>query len=158
MKGLVLAEQAHIENILPAVDITGGKTAQAFSMRNHGHASILLIVGVSAAAFTKIILNQCTDVSGTGAVPIPFYLYKQETAGANQDVVGSRSQVLATGYTPSANDNIFYCIELDASELSDGFAYVQLQLTNGANSVIATALAILSGPRFSGVSSPTATV
>jgi hypothetical protein len=157
MKGFVIAEQGHIVNILAPVDITGGKTAQAFSMKNHGHASILLQVGVSAAAFTKILVNACTDASGSNPTAIPFALYAQETAGASHDVLGTRQQVTSAGYTPSANDGIFYAIEIDASELPDGSPYIQLQVTNGTNSVIASAVAILTGARYAQVASPSAT-
>jgi len=157
MKGYVIAEQGHVVNILAPVDITGGKTAQAFSMKKNGHASILVQIGVSAAAFTKIILNQCTAADGSNPVAIPFSIYKQETAGADKDVLGVRTAVTAAGYTPSANDGIFYVIELEASELADGSPYVQLQLTNGSNSVIASAVAVLTGSRFAEQSSATAT-
>src|SRR5437879_5868343 len=116
MKGLVLAEQGHVVNILAPVDITGGKTAQAFSTANYQHVTIIVQIGVSAAAFTKILVNQCTDASGSNPVAIPFAIYKQETAGAVNDVLGARTAVAAAGYTPSANDGIFYVIEIDASE------------------------------------------
>jgi hypothetical protein len=157
MKGFVASEQGHFVNILAPIDITGGKTAQAFSMKKYQHASILVQIGVSAAAFTKILVNQCTDASGTGATAIPFSIYKQETAGASNDVLGARTAVTSAGYTPSANDGIFYVIELDANELADGSPYVQLQLTNGANSVIASAAAILSGARYENAQSATET-
>ncbi len=157
MKGFVIAEQGHVVNLLAPVDITGGKTGQAFSMKKYAHASILLMVGVSAAAFTKIIVNQCTDAAGDNPVAIPFSIYKQETAGAAADVLGARTAVLAAGYTPSANDGIFYVIELDASELADGSPYVQVQLTNGTNSVIAGGIAVLTGARYAEAQSGTAT-
>jgi len=160
MKGFVIAEQAHVVNILAPVDITGGKTAQAFSTANYQHVTIIVQIGVSAAAFTKILVNQCTDASGSNPTAIPFAIYKQETAGASNDVLGARTAVTSAGYTPSANDGIFYVIEIDASELqgadngTEG-KYLQLQMTNGANSVIASALAILSGARFAETQSPT---
>lgn len=157
MKGYVIAEQGHVVNILAPVDITGGKTAQAFSMKEHGHASIIVQIGVSAAAFTKIIVNQCTDASGDNPVAIPFSIYKQEVAGASNDVLSARTAVTSAGYTPAATDGIFYVIELDASELADGSPYVQLQLTNGSNSVIGSAIAILTGSRFAESPSATAT-
>lgn len=162
MKGIVLAEQAHFVNILAPVDITGGKTAQAFSMANYQHASIVFQIGVSAAAFTKILLNQCTDASGSNPTALAFSIYKQETAGASNDVLGARTAVTSAGYTPSANDGIFYVIEIDATELlgADNGAegkYLQLQATNGANSVIASALAILTGARYAETQSPTVT-
>lgn len=156
MKGSVIAEQMHVANILAPVDITGGKSAQAFSLANYQHATILLQIGVSAAAFTKVLVNQCTDASGSNPVAIPFAIYKQETAGASNDVLSARTAVTSAGYTPSANDGIFYVIEIDAAELDAGSGnYLQLQLTNGSNSVIASAAAILSGARFAETQSPT---
>jgi hypothetical protein len=154
MKGFVISEQGHIVQVTAPVDVTGGATGQAFSMKNYQHASILVLIGVSAAAFTKIVVNQATDVSGSNPVAIPFSIYKQETAGAH-DVLGARTAVAAAGYTPSANDGIFYVIELDAAELADGSPYVQVQLTNGTNSVIAAIVAVLSGARYAETQSPT---
>ena len=133
--------------VIAPVDITGGKTGQAFSMKHYRHASIYLMIGVSAAAFTKILVNQCTDHTGANPVAIPFNIYTQEVAGASNDVLSARTPVAAAGYTPSANSGIFYVIELDAEELADGSSYVQVQLTNGVNSVIAACLAVLSGAR-----------
>lgn len=152
-KGFNIAEAAHVVLPLAPVDSTGGKTGAAFSMKNAAHVSIIIPVGVSAAAFTKIIINQCVDAAGTSPVAIPFSIYKQETAAG--DVLGPRTAVASTGYTPSANDGIFYVIELDASELTDGSAYVQVQLTNGSNSVLAAVVAVLSGLRYAGASQAT---
>ena len=154
MPGFNIAEMGHIVNILPPVDITGGVTGDVFSMANHSHATIIVQVGVSAAAFTKIIVNECTDFAATGVTAIAYSVYKEETAAG--DTLGARTAVLAAGLTPSANDNIFYVIELDAAELSDGYNFVQLSLTNGVNSVIASAVAILSGARYAGTESSTA--
>ncbi len=157
-KGFYLAQEGHTVNILPPVDITGGKVAQAFSMANYAHVSILLQLGVSAAAFTKIIVNACTDAAGDSPTAIPFDIFTQETAGASKDVLSGRTPVTAAGYTPSANDGIFYVIEIDAAQLPAGKIYVQLDLTNGANSVIASAAAILSGGRDTSDQSLTVTV
>ena len=157
VKGFYLAQEGHTVNILPPVDITGGKLAQAFSLANYAHASILLMVGASVAAFTKIILNACTDHLGANPVAIPFDLFAQETGGQSFDVTGGRIPVAAAGYAPSANDGIFYIIEVDAAQLPQGSPYLQLDLTNGANSVISSAVAILSGGRFTSDQSPTVT-
>lgn len=154
MKGFPIAEAAHIVNILPPVDITGGVTGDIFSMKGHSHATIIIQVGVSASAFTKILVNECSDFSGTGATAIPFRLYAEETA--NGDTLGEAEEVESTGKTPSANNDIMYVIELDAADLSADKPYVQLQLTNGTNSVIASAVAILSGARYGGPQSATA--
>jgi hypothetical protein len=168
MNGFNVSEAGHVVEILPPVDITGGKVCQAFSMAMYRHASILISVGVSAAAFTKIILSigTATAAIGTpvaGATAIPFTLYRKETAGANNDVLDGGTAVLAAGYTPSANAGIFYVIEIDDAELEASGVllgadpYLQLSLTNGVNSVIASAVAVLSGARYAGAQSPTIT-
>lgn len=154
MRGINIAEMGHIVNILPAVDITGGVTGDVFSMKNYGHASIVVQVGVSAAAFTKIIVNECSNFAGDNAVAIPFRLYSEETDAG--DTLGAGEEVAAAGKTPSANNNIMYVIELDAAALSEGKHFVQLSLTNGSNSVIASAIAILTGARYAEDQSPTA--
>lgn len=162
MKGFVVAEQGHVVNILPPVDITGGAKAQAFSMANYQHATIVVQIGVSSAAFTKIFVKYGSATAAVGAdvagsTAMAFNIYVQETAGADKDTLGARTLVAATGQTPAATDGIMYVIELDASELPDGFPYVQLVMTNGTNSVIASAIAILSGSRFAETQSPTVT-
>lgn len=148
MRGQYLAENAHFVNILPPVDITGGVTGDRFHLKKHQHATIIVQVGVSAAAWTKIIVNACTaETSGT-ATAIAFRLYAEETA--NGDTLGAKEDIAAAGRTPSANNGIFYVIEIDAAELPDGKPWIELSLTNGSNSVIASALAILTGPRYAG--------
>lgn|ERR1019366_864761 len=147
------AQDGHHLQLIAPKDITGGALSPAFAMKLYAHASILIAVGASAAAFTKIIVNECTDAAGDGATAIPFDLFKAETA--NTDVLSARTAVLAAGFAPSAVDDIFYVIEIDANQLDQGFPYLQLSLTNGTNSVIAHAHAILSGSRYAGDQSPT---
>lgn len=147
MQGIVLAQEAHIVNILPPVDITGGKTGVRFSMAKYGHATIIVQVGVSAAAWTKIILRECNAASAGTATDIAYDLYVEETDAG--DTLSAKESVAATGRTPSANNNVMYIIELDGRHLSDGYKWVELALTNGSNSVIGSAIAILTGPRYS---------
>lgn len=147
-RGLTIAEELHIVNLIPPIDLTGGKAGDVFSMKNFRRASIIITIGVSAAAFTKILLNACDDFAGTNPVAQPFTLYKEETSLG--DTLSGKEAVLATGYTPSANDGIMYVIELDAGALPDDKPFVQLSLTNTANAVIGSAIAILSGARYVG--------
>lgn len=161
-KGLYLAQDTHFVNILPPVDETGGKISQAFSMANFAHATILVQIGVSAAAPGAVTVQagSATAAIGSnvaGATAIPFDVFKQETAGAANDVLGAKVAATAAGFTPAATDGIFYVIEVDADTLPAGLPYLQLAMANTSNSVIASAVAILSGSRFAGDQSPTAT-
>ena len=154
MAGINIAEQCHVVNILPPVDITGGVFSDVFSMGKYSHCTIILQIGVSAAAFTKVIVEECDDFVPTTHTDIAYAVYKEETAAG--DTLGARTAVAAAGLTPSANDSIMYVIEIDAAELSDGSPNLRLELTNGVNSVIASAVAILSGARYGGDQSATA--
>jgi hypothetical protein len=155
MQGFNVAEQGHVVNILPPKDISGGATCDRFTMENYGHATIIVTVGVSAAAFTALIVKNCTLASGGTATAIAFSVYKEETAAG--DTLGARTAVAAAGMTPNAADNITYVIELDARELTDGYPWVEVSMTNASgNSVLCSAVAILSGARFSGDQSATA--
>ena len=149
-------EHGHFVNILPAVDITGGATGDRFHMKNFKKAIIVISVGVSAAAWTKIIVRSCDAATSGTATDIAFSLYSEETALG--DTLSARTAVAATGHTPSANNGIMYVIEIDADELLDGHDWVELALTNGSNSVIASAVAILTGARYAGDLSATAIV
>lgn len=153
MPALNMAERHHFVNILPPIDISSGKFSDVFSMAKHAHATIIVQVGVSAAAFTKIIVNACDDFVPTTRTAIAFRQYAEETAAG--DTLGAATAVAAAGYTPSAADNIMYVIEIDAEELPAGKPNLELSLTNGVNSVIASAIAILSGSRYAGDQSAT---
>lgn len=146
MKGLVLSEAGHFVNVIPPIDITGGVAGDRFSMENHSHASIVVQIGVSAAAFTKIIVKECDAATSGTATAISHKLASEETS--NGDTLSALADVAAAGQTPSANDDIFYVIELDAQQLSDGFNWVEVELTNGVNSVIASVVAVLTGSRY----------
>ena len=153
-KGFYAAQEGHFVNALPPVDISSGKLSDVWSMAKHQHCTILILVGASAAAFTKIILQACDDFVPTNTTDIPFTLFSEETAAG--DTLGAKEAVAAAGKTPSANDNIMYAIEVDASELPDGKPNLRVSLTNGVNSVIASVLAILSGSRYAEDQSATA--
>lgn len=161
-KGFQLSQDAHTVNILPPVDITGGASAASISMANFAHLSIILQIGVSAAAPGAVTLNAGAAAAALGTpisspTALTFDVYKQETAGSSHDVLGGRTAETTAGFTPAATDGIFYVIELDADSLPAGNPYVQLALANATNSVIASAVAILSGARFAGDQSLTAT-
>jgi hypothetical protein len=143
--GFYVAQAGHVVPLIAPVDITGGKTSPAFSMAKYAHASIILLIGVSAAAEGAVTLNACTDAAGSNPVAIPFNVFKGEVA--NSDVLGPKVAVTAAGFTPPATDGIFYVLEVDAQQLPQGSPYLQLAAADTTNSVIAAAVAILSGPR-----------
>jgi hypothetical protein len=143
--GFFSAQSGHWVPLIGPVDETGGKTSHAFSMAMWAHASIAIMIGVSAAAPGAITLNACTDAAGDNPTAIPFNVFKCEVA--NSDVLGPKVAVTSAGFTPPATDNIFYVIEIDAQQLPQGSPYLQLAEADATNSVINAAIALLSGGR-----------
>ncbi|HUV32838.1 MAG TPA: hypothetical protein VMW31_04630, partial [Devosiaceae bacterium] len=89
---------------------------------------------------------------------IPFN-YFAETANAG-DTLGAKTPIAATGITTvTANDNTMYVIELDASELSDGFEWVEVEINIASgNSCLVSGVVILSGSRYAEDQNATAIV
>lgn len=147
MKGFVIADAGHVVNALPPVDMTGGKSTDRMSMKLHHHVTFILQIGVSAAAVTSIVVNAADAASSGNSEAIPFSYYSEETALG--DTLGARTVAASTGITsPTANDNTFYVIEIDAAELPEDKPWVYITIANGANSVIGSCIAILSGSRY----------
>ena len=152
-RGIYVAQETHVVNLIPPVNVAGGLTSKVFNMKNWEHASILIQLGVQSAALKTISLQSSDNGSPANTTPIPFNLHKCETAysAANGDVLGPRVAVPNTGFTPSGTSGIMYVIELDASTLPAGQDYVQVVLTDNspaASSVLASLQVILSGGRF----------
>ena len=160
MKGMNLSECAHIVNLLPPVNTTGGVTSVYFNMANYAHASIIVQIGVSAAAPTAVTVNAATSAAATTTAVIPFAYYSCSTT-ATSDTLGVRTAATTTGFTPGAVDNIYYTIEIDSDELlaaGNGYNYIGVTQGNTTNSCIESMVAILTGPRFAQGSGIQATV
>ena len=154
MKGTTIAEQMHVVNILPPVDINGGAVESDYwSMELYQHASIILTLGVTGAATTFTVFES-DDLSGTDETAIAFDYYAEVTDAG--DTLGARTAATTAGIAASTNDNVTYVIEIDASELTDAYPCLVLKLSNPGASTMASAVAILSGARYAGAVTPTA--
>ena len=184
MPGINLAEQAHVIQILASESISGGKTCQAFSMKNAAHATIVIGFGVQGAEPpTAIVVNQCTAASGAGATALAsFRYYYQLLGGAGNDVLNGAAQARANsngnppnftssvaGITqfPASVANLVYIIEIDSAELEaitntvgtiTEYPYLQVQITDSGNTTYASAWAVLSGFRYQNLLEASATV
>jgi hypothetical protein len=157
MKGFNIAELGHVVNILPPIDIdtaSGVAASEIFSMKNYAHATIIVQCGVTDADAGNITIEKCDNFTPDNDTAIDFYYYAETTALG--DTLGARTLAeAATGIDVSANDNIFYVIEIDASELDADNPCLVLKWSNPGGSTIASAVAILSGSRYAGTLSAT---
>lgn len=157
MQGFNIAEQGHVVNVLPPKDVSGGATGDRFKMTNYAHASIIVTFGVTADATSTILVKNCTAATGGTATAIAFSYYAETTAAG--DTLGGKTAATSAGIATSPNNSIMYVIELDARELTDGYPWVEVSITDiSTSSNLASIVAILSGSRYGEDQSATAIV
>ena len=154
-RGCVIAEMMHVVNILPPQDVAAGVSSDVFSMKNYSHATIIVQAGSTNADAGNVTIEECDNFTPSNDTAIDFSYYAETTAAG--DTLGARTAAAAaSGIDVSANDNITYVIEIDAAQLSDGFPNLILKWSACGGATIASAVAILSGARYSGDQSTTA--
>jgi hypothetical protein len=154
MKSFNVAEDGHVINLLPPIDINGGiVTTEVFSMRDHAHVSIVIQQGVVAASST-VTVEECDNFTPTTHPAIVFN-YWAETVALG-DTLAAKAAATVAGIALPTNNTTFYVIEIDAAQLSDGYPNLRLSFSNPGGSAIVSAIAILSGSRYAQESSRTA--
>jgi hypothetical protein len=154
-KGIRIAEECHVVNILPPVDQAGGKSSDIFYMGNYAHATIIVQAGSTNADAGNVTVEACNDFAASVAhTEIVFDYYAEETAAG--DTLGARTEATTAGIDVSGNDSIMYVIEIDAAELPAGKPYLRISWSAPGGATIGSAVAILSGSRYAMEQSPTA--
>jgi hypothetical protein len=154
MKGINLAEQCHIVNILPPQDVSGAVTSDVFSLENYAHATIIVTAGSTNADAGNVTIEECDDFTPTTDTAIAFSYYAETTAAG--DTLSAKTAATTAGIDVSGNDNITYVIEIDASQLTAGYPCLILKWSACGGATYGSAVAILSGSRYAGDQSATA--
>jgi len=152
MSRMVLAEQAHIINALAPVDINGGVNSAVWSMKNAAHATIIIKLGVTGAAST-VTVQECDDFTPSASTAIGFSYYAEDTASGDQ--LDDRATVENTGFATSTNNGIFYVIEIDAEQLTEGYPCLRVCFSNPGQSTFADVTVVLTGYAYQGKSQVT---
>jgi len=140
---------------LPPQSITAAVTSDVFSLKNYAHATIIAQAGSTNADAGNITIEECDDFTPTNDTAIDFRYYAETTAAG--DTLGAKQNaVAATGIDVSANDNIFYVIEIDSAQLSDGYPNLILKWSIPGGATLVSAVAVLSGSRYAEDQSATA--
>ena len=153
MKGINIAEQAHVVNALPPIDIGGAaKTSDYFCLKNYRHASIIVTFGVITNAPT-ITLYESDDNAGSTETAIGFSYYLEATTAG--DTLATKATATTAGVTFSTDNAQTMVIEIDAADLTDGYPYLVVKTDNPA-ACLSSVVAVLSGARYGGATTPTA--
>ena len=143
-----IAEHMHTILAVAPIDVTGGTTnSDVFSLRDASHVSIGVFLGVTGGTMTCTV-EECDNFTPSTSNAIAFDVYKEETASG--DTLGTRVAATTAGFATSANDGIFYRIEIDADTLTEGFPHLRVVLSNPGGTTIAAVIADLSGLNFQG--------
>lgn len=149
MKGINIAEDCHVVNLLPPHDANTVATPEVFSMEGYSHVTIIVQAGVTGAT-TTFTVEGCSDFSATASTAIAFNYYAEQTA--NGDTLSAKTAATTSGFATGTNDNIMFVIEVDAAELlTTGYNKMRLVASDPGATTYLSAVAILSGARHSDV-------
>lgn len=152
-----IAETNHIINILPPIDINGaGATSDYFTMKGADSVDIILTLGVTGAAST-VTIEESTTNAGASTTAIGFR-YKAETTAAGDTLDSAWTTATASGFATSTNDSVTYVINIKAAELSAGYPYLVLKMSDPSAATLVSAIAIQNGVRYQQAVTPTAIV
>jgi hypothetical protein len=139
-----------------AVNNSADVTGKRVSLKNAGGVTIVVVAEAGTAGDDlDLNLKQHTAASGGTSADldvIDHYYYKTETTLDGDETWTRKNQTAASeitdatgGLGTSAEEENIVVIEVDASELSDGYSYVSLDATNAGsnNNKIAACLYFL---------------
>jgi len=142
--GITLCEEGHFVTLIAPQSQSAALTSEVFSMENYSHATIIVQGG--AGSSTTITVSECDDFTPTTAATKTFS-YAQETT-ADGDTATALAAATTAGVALGTATGIFTIIEIDDTELTDGYPCIQINLSDPGTSKLVSAFAILTGPRF----------
>ena len=144
-----VAEELHTVSIIAPVDINGGAVeSDYFNVKNAASCQIVLTLGVTGAA-TTFTVYESDDSSGSNETAIAFAYYAETTAGG--DTLGARTAATTSGIAASTNDGLIYVIDVDPRDLTDGYPYLVLKLSDPSAATLVSAVALLGNIRHAGI-------
>jgi len=138
--------------IIEAASYAGtGVTSDSFKMSKAGHVAIVFNFGAITGHSTLIIYGGLTLAATTAALA---YRYRLATgvfkATADADQYDAAVAVLSTGLTltDTTFKNRTMVVDIDAAEMADANAYITCVISNTANPMLVSAVALLGIGRY----------
>lgn len=142
-KGFTIAEEGHLVTLFDPQDLGTAGTSDTFLMEGWGHASMILAFGAGSGC--TVTVGECTGFGGTGRTAVTFRSAQEATHAG--DVLDA-ALAWASTLTIAAGTGGVAIIELDADELTDGYPYVQVNVSDPGTSKLMAGIAVLSGGRY----------
>lgn len=147
-----LAQTAKIVEAIKPQTGASARSGDWVSLKNYAHITIIVHLALGNSATTALTVDKATAVDGTGQVTgislINWYRAQGDLTTTDAMTKGTAGTSITT--SNAGTNSEVYVIEIDATELGEGFDCVQLEAgaSNAANLI--SAIYILSEPRFAG--------
>lgn len=155
-KGITITEECHIVPLVGPVDLEGPDGFTEYvHMGDYAHATFVVMGGVIANEIT-VTLAACDDDQGGNPVALDFKFAHERTGSS--DVFSALAWVGGTGGVATGTvDGSTHVVEIDASQLPAGKPWIRISGSDPSGSHFASVVAILSGSRYAGTVTPSAT-
>jgi len=144
MKGFTIVEQGHLVQLFSPQTASTALTSDTISMEGWAHLSAILEFGSGSGCV--ITMGECTSFAGSGRTAVTDFLYAYGASLTDDTMTAALA--LASSITIAATTGATVVIELDADKLSDGYQFVQVNLSDPGTSKLVSGVAVLSGGRY----------
>lgn len=151
-----LCEQHKIVPLLEPEDHAAGADCDSVNMENYAHLTLIFLFGELTGNAVLTVNSGASDGAKTTAETFNYRATAADLKTAAGDTLGTEATSAALTLTAASYEDRMVVVELDADELTDGQMFVTPNISSAASEEFASCVAILSKPRYAGVTPPTA--
>lgn len=152
-----LSEQVGIVPIIePENHQAAGVDGDSVKLEKYGHVTFIFLFGEMGGTPVLKIYEGATDGVKTTALTFSYRYTSADLKNASADILGSEATSAALDLTHSTFEDRMLVVEIDASELTDGYPFVTPEIDDAGTEVFVSCVAILSKPRYAEDVMPTA--
>jgi hypothetical protein len=142
-------EEVHVVPVLAPSDVTSTTTyTDIVGLKEYQTVQFHIVLGAITGDTIAVTVEECDDTSPSNSSAIAYSYRKSSAVGT--DSMGDRADATSSGITVTASDdNKVLLIDVNASDLSDGYPYVRVKMDPGGSmsALLVGATAILK-PRY----------
>lgn len=158
MKRILLAEECKVVNMWPAKNLNNGATyTDVVNMEDYETLNLIIQSGGNTVGATvQVTCYETTGVTAGGGVGTLIGFDSWEITASSDTVRAKAAVGAASHYTVPASKNVMAILAVDAKKLTAGYGFVEFKFSDPGAATYLSAVAVLTGNRYSGVSTPTA--
>jgi len=152
-----LSEQVGIVPIIEPEDHqASGVDGDSVKMEKYGHLTLIFLFGEMGGTPVLKVYEGATAGAKTTALTFSYRYTSADLKNDDADVLGSEATSAALDLTHSTFEDRMLVVEIDASELTDGYPWVTPEVSDDGTEVLVSCVAIMSKPRYAEDVMPTA--